>query len=96
MGYTLRYAEELLDSKECFPVIEEHAIDERHLALAGELIHAQTAPFDLRDSVMVRRRHSVNESKRQEDLRRPPSSSLQPRKNGPALMTPRKRAHKVA
>jgi DNA end-binding protein Ku len=48
MGYTLRYAEELRDIKEYFSGIEEHTIDKQQLALANELIRAQSAPFDLK------------------------------------------------
>jgi len=48
MGYTLRYAEELRDSKEYFSGVEEHTIDKKQLALANELIRAQSAPFDLK------------------------------------------------
>ena len=47
MAYTLRYAEELRDSKEYFSGIEEHSIDKKHLALASELIRTQSSPFHL-------------------------------------------------
>jgi DNA end-binding protein Ku len=47
MAYTLRYAEELRDSKEYFSGIEAHSIDKKHLELASELIRAQSAPFRL-------------------------------------------------
>jgi DNA end-binding protein Ku len=47
MGYTLRYAEELRDIKEYFSKIEEPTIDKQQLALANELIRAQSAPFRL-------------------------------------------------
>jgi DNA end-binding protein Ku len=47
MAYTLRYAEELRDSKECFSGIEAHTIDKKHLQLASELIRAQSSPFQL-------------------------------------------------
>ena len=47
MAYTLRYAEELRDTKDYFSGIEEHAVDKKHLALASELIRAQSGPFVL-------------------------------------------------
>ncbi|MGA8743850.1 MAG: Ku protein [Terracidiphilus sp.] len=49
MAYTLRYAEELRDAKTYFGGIEEHTIDKKELALANELIRAQSAPFRLGD-----------------------------------------------
>jgi DNA end-binding protein Ku len=49
MAYTLRYAEEMRDAKDYFGGITEHAIDKRQLALANELIKAQSAPFHLED-----------------------------------------------
>ncbi len=129
MAYTLRYAEELRDSKEYFSGIEEHAIDKKQLALANELIRAQTSPFHLdsfkddyetalRELIDAKRtstplpvteekpqrgnvvglmdalRRSVNESKRQEEHRKPPSH--QPPKKGPALVKPAKRGHRAA
>ncbi len=49
MAYTLRYAEELRDAKTYFGNIHEDAIDKKQLALANELIRAQSAPFHLED-----------------------------------------------
>jgi DNA end-binding protein Ku len=49
MAYTLRYAEELRDAKTYFGGIDERAIDKKQLALANELIRAQSAPFRLGD-----------------------------------------------
>ncbi len=49
MAYTLRYAEELRDAREYFGGIQEHAVDKRQLALANDLIRAQSAPFRLDD-----------------------------------------------
>lgn len=49
MAYTLRYAEELRDAKSYFGNIHEHSIDKKQLALANELISAQSAPFHLDD-----------------------------------------------
>jgi DNA end-binding protein Ku len=49
MAYTLRYAEELRNAKDYFGSIKEHAIDKRQLALANDLIRAQSAPFHLKD-----------------------------------------------
>jgi DNA end-binding protein Ku len=49
MAYTLRYAEELRDAKSYFGSIREHAIDKKQLALANELIRAQSAPLHLDD-----------------------------------------------
>ena len=49
MAYTLRYAEELRDAKTYFGNIHEHAIDKKQLALANDLIRAQSAPFRLED-----------------------------------------------
>jgi DNA end-binding protein Ku len=49
MAYTLRYAEELRDAKTYFGNIHEEAIDKKQLALANELIRAQSAPFHLED-----------------------------------------------
>jgi DNA end-binding protein Ku len=49
MAYILRYAEELRDAKTYFGNIHEHAIDKKQLALANELIRAQSAPFRLED-----------------------------------------------
>ena len=49
MAYTLRYAEELRDAKDYFGGIEEHAVDKKQLALANDLIRAQSAPFHLED-----------------------------------------------
>jgi DNA end-binding protein Ku len=47
MAYTLRYAEELRKAKDYFSDISEHAIDKKQLALANELIKAQSAPLHL-------------------------------------------------
>jgi DNA end-binding protein Ku len=47
MAYTLRYAEELRDAKDYFASIPEHAVDKKQLALANDLIRAQSAPFNL-------------------------------------------------
>ena len=47
MAYTLRYAEELRDSKDYFSDISAPSIDKKQLALANELIKAQSAPFHL-------------------------------------------------
>lgn len=49
MAYTLRYAEELRDARDYFGSIKEHAIDKKQLALANDLIRAQSAPFHLND-----------------------------------------------
>ncbi len=49
MAYTLRYAEELRDAKDYFGGIKEHAVDKKELALANDLIRAQSAPFHLSD-----------------------------------------------
>lgn len=49
MAYTLRYAEELRDAKDFFSDISAQAIDKKQLALANELIKAQSAPFRLND-----------------------------------------------
>jgi len=49
MAYTLRYAEELRDAKTYFGSIENHAVDKKQMALANELIRAQSAPFHLED-----------------------------------------------
>src|SRR5579863_5031844 len=49
MAYTLRYAEELRDAKDYFGSIKEHAVDKKELALANDLIRAQSAPFHLDD-----------------------------------------------
>ena len=49
MAYTLRYAEELRDAKTYFGNIHGHAIDKKQLALANDLIRAQSAPFRLED-----------------------------------------------
>jgi DNA end-binding protein Ku len=49
MVYTLRYAEELRDAKTYFGSIQNHAIDKKQMALANELIRAQSAPFHLED-----------------------------------------------
>lgn len=49
MAYTLRYAEELRDAKSFFGSIHEHTIDKKQLALANELIRAQSAPLHLDD-----------------------------------------------
>ncbi|MGC2612848.1 MAG: Ku protein, partial [Terracidiphilus sp.] len=49
MAYTLRYAEELRDAKTYFGNIHEHAIDKKQLALANDLIRAQSAAFRLED-----------------------------------------------
>ena len=49
MAYTLRYAEELRDAKDYFGGIKEHAVDKKQLALANDLIRAQSAPFHLED-----------------------------------------------
>jgi DNA end-binding protein Ku len=49
MAYTLRYAEELRDAKDYFGSIPEHAVDKKQLALANDLIKAQSAPFNLED-----------------------------------------------
>lgn len=47
MAYTLRYADELRDAKKYFDSIPGHAIDKKQLALANDLIKAQSAPFHL-------------------------------------------------
>ena len=47
MAYTLRYSEELRDAKKYFDSIPGHAIDKKQLALANDLIKAQSAPFHL-------------------------------------------------
>ncbi len=49
MAYTLRYAEELRDGKDYFGNIHGQIIDKKQLALANELIRAQSAPFRLED-----------------------------------------------
>jgi DNA end-binding protein Ku len=49
MAYTLRYAGELRDAKTYFGSIENHAVDKKQMALANELIRAQSAPFHLED-----------------------------------------------
>ena len=49
MAYTLRYAEELRDAKDYFGGIKEYAVDKKELALANDLIRAQSAPFHLSD-----------------------------------------------
>jgi DNA end-binding protein Ku len=49
MAYTLRYADELRDAKDYFGSIPEHTIDKKQLALANDLIRAQSAPFNLED-----------------------------------------------
>ncbi|HMG85503.1 MAG TPA: Ku protein [Terracidiphilus sp.] len=49
MAYTLRYAEELRDARDYFGSIKEHAVDKKQLALANDLIRAQSAPFHLDD-----------------------------------------------
>ena len=49
MAYTLRYAEELRDAKKYFDSIPQHAIDKKQLALANDLIKAQSAPFRLEE-----------------------------------------------
>jgi DNA end-binding protein Ku len=49
MAYTLRYAEELRDTKAYFGNIHEHGIDKKELALANDLIRAHSAPFRLED-----------------------------------------------
>jgi len=49
MAYILRYAEELREAKSYLGGIQEHAIDKKQLALANELIRAQSAPFHLED-----------------------------------------------
>ncbi len=49
MAYTLRYAEELRDARDYFGSIKEHAVDKKQLALANDLIRAQSAPFHLED-----------------------------------------------
>ena len=49
MAYTLRYAEELRDAKEYFGSIKDHAVDKKELALANDLIRAQSAPLRLDD-----------------------------------------------
>jgi len=49
MAYILRYAEELRDAKDYFGGIKEHAVDKKQLALANDLIRAQSAPFHLDD-----------------------------------------------
>jgi DNA end-binding protein Ku len=46
-AYTLRYAEELSDSKEYFSGIEDHAIDKKQLELASQLIRAHSGSFHL-------------------------------------------------
>jgi len=47
MAYTLRYAEELRKAGSYFSDIPATAIDKKQLALANELIKAQSAPFQL-------------------------------------------------
>jgi DNA end-binding protein Ku len=47
MAYTLRFGEELRDSKEYFSGIEGVSIDKKQLAMASELIRAFTEPFKL-------------------------------------------------
>lgn len=47
MAYTLRYAEELRDAKNYFESIPAHTTDKKQLALANDLIKAQSAPFHL-------------------------------------------------
>ncbi len=49
MAYTLRYSNELRDRADYFSGIEDHAIDKKQLALALELIRANSAPFRLED-----------------------------------------------
>lgn len=49
MAYTLRYAEELRDAKTYFGKLQDQTIDKKQLALANELIRAQSAPFRLED-----------------------------------------------
>ena len=49
MAYTLRYAEELRDAKDYFGSIKDHTVDKKQLALANDLIRAQSAPFHLDD-----------------------------------------------
>ena len=49
MAYTLRYAEEMRDAKDYFGSIPEQTVDKKQLALANDLIRAQSAPFHLED-----------------------------------------------
>jgi DNA end-binding protein Ku len=49
MAYTLRYADELRNAKDYFSSVSPAATDKRQLALANELIRAQSAPFRLGD-----------------------------------------------
>lgn len=49
MAYTLRYAEELRAPKSYFSDIPAQSIDRKQLALANDLIKAQSAPFHLDD-----------------------------------------------
>jgi len=49
MAYTLRYAQELRDAGNYFGDISDPPIDKKQLALANELIKAQSAPFHLQE-----------------------------------------------
>ncbi|HEY2472250.1 MAG TPA: Ku protein [Terracidiphilus sp.] len=49
MAYTLRYSEELRAAKDYFSDIPAQTIDKKQLALANELIKAQSAPLHLDD-----------------------------------------------
>jgi DNA end-binding protein Ku len=92
MAYTLRYAEELRDAKTYFGSIQDHTIDKKQLALANELIRAQSAPFRLenfRDDYEAALRELIEAKRKEKPL---PISEGKPRARVINLMDALKRS----
>jgi DNA end-binding protein Ku len=92
MAYTLRYAEELRDARDYFGSIPEHTVDKKQLALANDLIKAQSAPFNLEDfkDDYEAALHELIEAKRTQTPL--PADEPKPRAKGVSLMDALKRS----
>ena len=92
MAYTLRYAEELRDAKDYFGRIKEHTLDKKQLALANDLIRAQSAPFrldDFKDDYEAALRKLIQAKRTQSPL---PAVETKPRAKVVSLMDALKRS----
>ncbi len=92
MAYTLRYAEELRDAKDYFSGIPEHTIDKKQLALASDLIRANSAPFHLdefKDDYEAALRELIKAKRGKKPL---PIAEEKPRANVISLMDALKRS----
>jgi DNA end-binding protein Ku len=92
MAYILRYAEELRDAKTYFASIHEPSIYKKELALANELIRAQSAPFrweDFKDDYEAALRELIEAKRKEKPL---PVAEEKPRAKVINLMDALKRS----